>query len=303
LLKLVRTSFSGAGIPAPTLKLHRYASLKQMISRKVQNMNSPSTRGNGLPLAAMACILLAAFTASAEELTLAVANSTCDAMKKVGRMYQQQQDDVALKYICKSSGRLAKGLHGKAIKADIYVSANRKWMDYMVATEEVSPEQIVQPWGNALVVATPLSTNITNFKWEDLASENIESILIGDPGTAPFGRYAKQALVSTDLWPRIRHKIRTKKNITLLAETLAEASPNTVGILFFSNVDNSLRVLQAVDPSWHPPINYYLAPLKTAQSNARVMSLLQFIQGDAARAVFVEEGFKLASPPSPGDHG
>lgn len=241
----------------------------------------------------IAALLSSTMNAFASELTLAVANSTCSAIKKVGELYQQHSN-VELNYICKSSGRLAKGLNGNAIEADIYISANRKWMDYMIDAELVSAEQVISPWGNELVVATPLNTNITSFSWRDLASHKVASILIGDPGTAPFGRYAKQALTSTDLWKQVRPKIQTKKHITLLAETLAEASPNTVGILFYSNVNDSLRVIHDVDPSWHAPINYYLAPVKESHSKAQMASLINFIQGDSAQAVFQEKGFKLA---------
>jgi len=230
----------------------------------------------------------------AEEITLAVANSTCHAIKQVGNLYQQQHSNIKLNYICKSSGRLAKGLHGNAIKADIYISANRKWIDYMINAELVSSDKVISPWGNKLVVATPSNSNITHFSWEDMATQKVEKILIGDPGTAPFGRYAKQALTSTNLWKQVRHKVETKKHITLLAETLADASPSTVGILFYSNLNDSLRVLQGIDPAWHAPIEYFLAPLTKAQPNTQVVSLLNFIQSDSAQAVFLKEGFKLA---------
>ncbi len=240
-------------------------------------------------------LLLTTVNAIAEEITLAVANSTCHAIKQVGKLYQQQHPSVELNYICKSSGRLAKGLHGNLIKADIYISANRKWIEYMIDAELVSSDQVVSPWGNELVVATPVNSNITDFNWEDLAEKKVEKILIGDPGTAPFGRYAKQAFISTNLWKKVRHKIETKKHITLLAENLVQASPHTVGILFFSNLNDSLRVVQAVDPSWHAPIEYYMAPLQNTEPNSRLASLLNFIQQDSSQAVFLKQGFKLAT--------
>ena len=129
------------------------------------------------PLVVLVFLLMPAYNANANELTLAVANSTCNAIKKVGDLYQQQNENLSLKYICKSSGRLAKGLNGNSIEADIYISANKKWMDYMVAEELVSSDQVMNAWGNELVVATPLNSNITNFSWEDLASEKVEIIL------------------------------------------------------------------------------------------------------------------------------
>ena len=245
------------------------------------------------PLVVLVLLLMPAYNANANELTLAVANSTCNAIKKVGDLYQQQNDNLSLKYICKSSGRLAKGLNGNSIEADIYISANQKWMDYMVGEELVSTDQVINAWGNELVVATPLNSNITNFNWEDLASEKVELILIGDPSTAPFGRYAKQSLTSSDLWELVKPKIQTKKHITLLAESLSEASPNTVGILFLSNVSESLRVIHNIPSYMHNPIRYYLAPLKKVELQPQVVSFLKFIQENPAQSIFLKDGFKI----------
>jgi len=237
------------------------------------------------------CFLVA--SAHAGEITMAVANSTCSAIKMVGDLYVQQHD-VSIIYICKSSGLLAKGLRGKAIAADIYISANRRWMDYMIDGGMVDDEQVTSPWGNALVVATKKGSTLETRKWEDLASDEVKTILIGDPGTAPFGRYAKQALQETGLWERIKDKVETKKNITLLAETLVQSAPNTVGILFLSHVGEELQTVYSVDKSWHSPIRYYMSPVGNAADDAQVSSLLNFIQGQEAREIFRAEGFEIS---------
>lgn len=231
----------------------------------------------------------------AKELNLAVANSTCDAVKKVGDLYEQQHD-VNINYICKSSGRLAKGLQGEAIKADIYISANRSWMDYMLDNGLVSSNQVSSPWGNALVVATAKHSLLKINDLNDLLSEKVNTILIGDPGTAPFGRYAKETLQATGLWSRVRHKIETKKHITLLADTLAEADKNTVGILFVSNINSQHRIIYSIDKSLHTPIKYYMAPVKNTPNEALVISLLDFVKSTAAQKIFRDEGFELNSP-------
>ena len=228
----------------------------------------------------------------AAELTLAVANSTCNAIKRVGESFMQQHD-VKLNYICKSSGRLAKGLQGQAIKADVYVSANRAWMDFMIENELVSAKLVNSPWGNSLKVAVPLNSPLNIEEWNELASDRVKTILLGDPSTAPFGRYAKQALESTGLWSMIRSKVRTRKHITLLAETLADSDSSTVGILFKSNVSDKLRIIYSLDKNWHEAIRYYIAPVGDAADKELVTDFLIYVQGDKARKIFQEEKFEL----------
>lgn len=233
--------------------------------------------------------------AQAGQLKLAVANSTCAAMHKVGDLYRSSHA-VELSFICKSSGLLAKGLSGGALEADIFVSANRRWMDFIVGNGLVAPDQVVSPWGNALVLAAPRSGGLQQLDWQELASDKVTTILIGDPSTAPFGRHAKEALVASGLWDRVRGKIETRKNIELLAASLGESGASTVGILFQTNLTDRLRQLLVVDSSLHKPIRYYLAPLKATAGNAEVAGFVEFMQSGAVKRIFAAEGYVVGAP-------
>lgn len=233
-----------------------------------------------------------ASAAGDDEIDLAVANSTCTAIKEVGAVFEERSG-VKLNYLCKSSGRLAKGLTGKAIGADIYISASKNWMDVMLDGGLVAQADVISPWGNKLVVAVPVTSHLELADMSSLGSEHVRTILIGDPGTAPFGRYAKQSLESSGQWDRVKRKIVTKKHITLLADTLAESNAETVGILFFSNINDRHRIAFTVDDSLHRPIRYYAAPLKASSENPAVMEMVRFLQGAEARDIFGRSGFKV----------
>lgn len=230
--------------------------------------------------------------AYAAELTLALANSTCDAMKQVGALYRADQS-LQIHYICKSSGLLAKGLRGRAISADIFVSASKEWMDFAITNGLVSQDRVSSPWGNTLVVGAPRDSALEFRAWQDLATDKVTNILIGDPSTAPFGRYAKDALEASGLWDRVKGKIQTRKNIELLAESLATAGPTTVGILFRTNLTDRLRQMYTVDKHLHPPIRYYLAPLNTVANHAVAADFLEFLQDPAAQAIFQAKRFDM----------
>jgi molybdate transport system substrate-binding protein len=210
-------------------------------------------------------------------------------------MLFEQHSGHKLKYLCKSSGLLAKGLRGGAIQADIYISASKHWMDFLVEEEVANPEQIVSPWGNELVVAVPRDSDLKMSEWPDLASDSVNTILIGDPGTAPFGRYAKQALQNTGLWEKVITKIVTKKHITLLADALSEADDKTVGILFVSNMTEKHRKLISVNAKWHTPIRYYVVPVGTTATKPATLELMKFLQESEVQRIFNAFGFSVYS--------
>jgi molybdate transport system substrate-binding protein len=233
--------------------------------------------------------------AHAGELTLALANSTCDTMKKVEDLYRVNHP-VQFTILCKSSGLLAKGLHGGALKADIFVSADREWMDFAVENGLVASDRVVSPWGNVLVVAAPKNSPLQRFDWQDLASDKVTTILIGDPSNAPFGRHTKEALEASGLWDRVKDKIQTRKNMELLADSLATSSPGTVGILFKTALTDQLRQLHTVKKSLHNPIRYQIALLNASASNAEVAAFFKFMQSKAARGIFEADGFDVSAP-------
>jgi len=169
--------------------------------RKVLTMNVLNSRNIIYYLSLF--ILVYSTNIKASELTLAVANSTCSVIKKLGNLYTTKHN-IKFKYICKSSGRLAKGIKGQAISADLYLSANKTWMDFVVKGGIVSQDSVVNPWGNSLVVAVPKSSPLKLNQWQDLTEKKIKTIMIGDPGTAPFGRYAKQAMQNGDIWSKVK---------------------------------------------------------------------------------------------------
>lgn len=247
----------------------------------------------GLRLLSFLAVLLLPYTGHA--LTIAAANSTCESLSVVGELYSRQHG-VRIEYICKSSGLLAKGLEGKAIQADIYLSASEEWMEKMKQLGLLETGSVFAPWSNTLVVAVPVNSPLTLSRWEELASGKVQHIMIGDPGTAPFGRYAKEALEASKLWEQVRVKIETKKHITLLAEHLAAADPHTVGILFKTNLGSGLRAVLTVPPTLHEPINYYIGRLKDAAEVDQAERFLRFLRTEEARKVFDDAGFTPNSP-------
>ncbi len=228
----------------------------------------------------------------ANQMTVAAANSTCTVIKRVGTAFEQYHG-VTINYICKSSGRLAKGIIGKSIQVNLYISANKKWMDKMIKSDRVDAKSVNNLWGNSLVIAAPKDDPIKFKKWEDLISSKVKKIMIGDPGTAPFGRYAKQSLQSTGIWTTVKTKVETRKHITLLANTVAKSEFGTVGFLFKTNVNEHLRIIHTVDKSTHKPINYYFAPIKDSINSVNTNAFIKFLKTDEAQQLFSEAGFKI----------
>ncbi|MFZ5482773.1 MAG: molybdate ABC transporter substrate-binding protein, partial [Pseudomonadota bacterium] len=223
------------------------------------------------------CLMIPTQAVKAEALKLAIANSTCDAMQRAAALFQNTRP-VTFSFVCKSSGMLAKGLRGGSLKADLFISASKEWMDLLVAEGLVDPTQVTRPWGNTLVVAVPQRSPLRLSRLEDLMAQPVDRILIGDPSLTPFGRHAKAALEKANLWSALKAKVETRKNVQLLAEALASADQGTVGILLVSNLEPAIRPLFKIDPALASPIRYHVAPLKTRAPPEALAAFLDFLR-------------------------
>ena len=98
-------------------------------------------------------------------------------------------NDVDIKLNLAASGTLARQIEQGA-QADVYLSANKSWMDYLVQKSLVI-DTAVFATNELVLIATPEdSLSVTNIAW--LLNNTEKKIAIGDPGYVPAGKYAQQ---------------------------------------------------------------------------------------------------------------
>src|SRR5689334_18494011 len=96
-----------------------------------------------------------------------------------------------------ASSALAKQIEEGA-PADIFISADQEWMDYLAQKKLIAPKSRVNLLGNRLVLIAPKDSKIDNvtigpgFDIAKLAGDG--RIATGDVRAVPAGKYAKAAL-------------------------------------------------------------------------------------------------------------
>ena len=114
--------------------------------------------------------------------------------------------DVDVNFNFGGSGNLRTQIEGGA-PVDVFASADENQMD-ILANESLidnsSREDFAQ---NSLVLIVPENStlNITGIK--DLADPKIQKISIGNPDTAPVGKYTRTALTEAGLWNQLENKM------------------------------------------------------------------------------------------------
>ena len=151
------------------------------------------------------CLLLVPLAAHAQELTVFAAASLTDAMNDISAQWVKAgHKPLRLSY--GSSSTLARQIEQGA-PANLFASADEKWMDYLVQKNLIVPNTRKDLLGNDLVLVVPAGkpVHVTIGPGFDLAGLLGPSgrLAVGDPAHVPVGIYAQQALRKLGLWDSI----------------------------------------------------------------------------------------------------
>jgi molybdate transport system substrate-binding protein len=197
-----------------------------------------------------------------------------------------------------ASSTLAKQIDNGA-PADIFISADRKWMDYVQQHGLIQLKTRVDLLGNRLVLIAPANSPFgrtipvrlgVGFPLARLLHGG--RLAMADPSAVPAGIYGKQALISLGVWSSVAGRIAAAQNVRAALALVARGEA-PLGIVYRTDaaVEPGVRIVATFPPSSTKPIVYPAALTKTARPGAAAFE--QFLRGPAAAAVFAAEGFAV----------
>ena len=243
-------------------------------------------------------LLFSALRAGAQEsVTVYAAASLTSALQELAKQAPAQNLDIRLSF--GSSSTLAKQVVQGA-PADLYMSANVKWMDYLDEQGLIEPGTRTNLLGNALVVIAPRGEpfRVRPEPGFDFASAFKGRLALGDPSHVPAGIYAKQALQALGWWPALVNRLAPAVDVRA---TLAyvERGECAAGIVYATDaaISDRVEVLATLPPDSHLPIVYPMAVIK-GRHRPEVKKTMAFLQSKTALETFQRYGFQ-ALPTDP----
>lgn len=236
-------------------------------------------------------LLLFSTPVFSQEIRLSVAGSLTDVIKDVVASYRQNHPQVKLLVNCSSSGALAKQIVAGA-PADIYISANPKWMVYLQQQGMVANNTTRVLIYNSLVLVGSADHHIDTFA--DIL--NMKKVALGSPKSVPAGKYAEQALTSAGLYQQLQSdkKLVMAKNVR---QALLYAERGEVDGAFVYQTDALLarqaKVLFVVPQEMYPQITYSVALLNEGLKKPEVDDFFNFLFSQEGQMIFQKYGFLL----------
>jgi molybdate transport system substrate-binding protein len=180
-------------------------------------------------------------------------------------------------------------------QADIFMSADTDWMDYLQKNGRIADGTRKDLLGNQLVLVAASDSKAApkiapHF---DLAGALGDGRLaLADPASVPAGKYAKASLTALGVWDSVAAKVAPAENVRVALEYVSRGEA-PFGIVYATDakVAPTVRVVGIFPEDSHAPIVYPAALTKNASPAAK--DFLAFLSGAQAKAIFEKAGFTV----------
>lgn len=261
---------------------------------------------SSVPLAAIALVLGSCAGQEPPEepgkLTVFAAASTAGVLQEAAGLFEERTGiRVALSFAASST--LARQIRAAA-PADVFLSADRRWMDDAEAAGMIRPGTRRDLLANELLLIAPAGRGFQARTTPDFdfaaRLPAIKRIAVGDPSHVPAGRYAAEALRALGWWDALRPRLVPAVD-AVAAVRLVEMGEADAGIVYSTDARrcDKVEVVAAFASDLHEPIVYPVAQCTDAPAAAR---FIEFLLGSQMARVFEQAGFQ-APPAARGREG
>lgn len=222
------------------------------------------------------------------ELTIAAASNLALAFTEAGKVFEEQTNSK-ITFSFGSSGQLADQIENGA-PFDLFASANSKFIDHLQKENLIIPDtQIIYAYGR-IGIATLSGGTSSIETLEDLLKPEIKKIAIANPGHAPYGVAAKQALENAGLWEQIENKLVYGKNISDTL-TFIETGNVEAGIIALSLYNEEEVNLHLINEDLHAPLEQSIAVINRTSQENLAKEFIHFIKGPIGKPIMESYGF------------
>jgi molybdate transport system substrate-binding protein len=198
-----------------------------------------------------------------------------------------------------ASSALAKQIESAA-PADVFISADLQWMNYLTEKKLVKQESVVELLGNKIVLIAPKGSKVETTIAPDFPLAKLldgGKLAMADVKAVPAGKYGKAALESLGVWKSVEGQVAQAENVRAALKLVAMGEA-PLGIVYQTDAhaEPAVKVIGTFPANTHEPIVYPIG-LTASSTNPDTADFVKFVQTVLARKLFEEQGFTILLAP------
>ena len=232
--------------------------------------------------------ILFPLSADAGEIHLSIAVSLKDAITELSGVFAKDHPGATFQMNSGASGALAKQIENGA-PADIFLSANPEWMDYLKDKGFVLEKNIGTLAYNNLVFVGKADLNLKTLKEIIL----LEKIAVGSPKSVPAGEYAMEAIKKAGIEKSLNSKLVMTRDVR---ECLMYVERGEVdgAFIYGSNtreMSDRVKILFQVPQDLYSRVIYPIGLMNAGTANRDAKAFFEFLRSETAKTVLIKYGF------------
>ena len=196
-----------------------------------------------------------------------------------------------------ASSTLARQIE-RGAPADVFVSADVAWMDYLQKRRLIRPETRRDLLTNRLALIAPAgSTTVLRLRPGMPLAAALKGGRLALAGPdVPAGRYARSALAALGAWDAVKDRTALGENVRATLQYVARGEA-PLGVVYDTDAmaEPRVRIVGLFPQDSHPRIVYPAAALAASRTSSAAAAYLGFLAGPRAMAIFRRHGFNPAA--------
>ena len=242
-----------------------------------------------ISLFAVSSLLVFSSVYAAEDISLSVPASMTDALKELITQFGASGKHPQIIPNYGPSGALAKQINEGA-PADIFISANQKWMTFLREEKRIDPTSEKILAANTLVFAGKKNQGVASMA--DIVK--LKQIAIGSPKSVPAGEYAVQAMEKAGVYKQLEEgkQLVMAKDVRQ-ALTYADRGETEGAFVYKTDALMAAEtvILFEVPQDLYERVTYPIALTVDGAKKSEARAFYDFLTGPESTKVFLKYGF------------
>lgn len=226
------------------------------------------------------------------EIHVSAAASLTNVMNELAELYGKDNPNVKIIFNFGSSGALQQAIENGG-DTDLFYSAAQKQMNALDEKGELAEGTRKDLLRNEVVLIVPADSNKGITSYDDVASDKVEKIALGEPKGVPVGQYSEEIFTALNILDAVKAKAVYGSDVRqVLAWT--ESGEVDCGVVYATDaaISDKVKVICAAPEGTHKPVIYPAAVIKSSKNLDAAKKFLDFTSSDVAKKVFAKYGFK-----------
>ncbi|WP_236354701.1 molybdate ABC transporter substrate-binding protein [Konateibacter massiliensis] len=227
------------------------------------------------------------------ELTVLAAASLTDVTKELADLYKEIEPNVTLTFSYGASGALQTQIEEGA-PADLFLSAATKQMDALeegkLLLDGTKKELLI----NKVVLIVPKDSTLGLTGFEDVGTDTVKTIALGEPESVPVGQYSEEVFTSLGILDAVKAKANYGSDVKQVL-TWVESGEVDCGVVYSTDaiISDKVSIVCEAPEGSHKDIIYPAAVIGNSEHPDEAKAFLDFLSTEDAAEAFERYGFTM----------